>query len=67
MEPQMIIETSANRFYQVWETNEAGLDHVWFGLPIKQVGGRWVLKASARREHPEIVRKAATRIVQQAA
>lgn len=60
----MIIETSANRFYQVWETNEPDLAHVWFGLPIKQVRGRWVLRTSARREHPEVVRKAATRIVQ---
>lgn len=63
----MIIETSANRFYEVWETNESNLSHVWYGLPIKQVRGRWILKASARREHPEIVRKAATRVVQEAA
>lgn len=59
-----IIETSANLFYQVWETNEPGLAHVWYGLPIKRVRGLWALKTSARREHPEIVRKAACRIVE---
>lgn len=60
----MIIETSANKFYSVTETNEPGLSHVWYGLPVKRVRNLWVLKSSARREAPEIVRKAATRVVE---
>jgi hypothetical protein len=60
----MIIETSANKFYSVTETSEPDLSHVWYGLPVKRVSNLWVLKSSARREHPEIVRKAATRIVE---
>ena len=35
----MIIETSANRFYQVEETGNPDLAHVWFGRRVKRVGG----------------------------
>jgi hypothetical protein len=63
----MIIQTSDNRFYQVTETGSADLAHVWNGIEVKLVSGRkgtWAPKKNARAE---LVRKAATRIVQSAA
>lgn len=61
----MIIETSDNRFYRVTETNTAGLEHCYYGKRVKRVRGEWVLTAEAERKVlPELVRKAATRIVE---
>ena len=57
----MIIETSCNRFYRVWETNDADLAHIWFGVPVKRVKGEWIDRGSVR---PSPVRKAATRVVE---
>lgn len=57
----MIIETSCNNFYQVRETNNENLAHVWFGVAVKRVKGEWVPKAKARQE---LVRKEDSRIVQ---
>lgn len=66
----MIIETSANKFYQVTETNKLGLDHCWYGYSVKQVRGEFVLTAAGKRasslNRPELVRKAATRVVEAA-
>lgn len=56
----MIIETSCNHFYQVRETNDANLEHVWFGIEVKRVKGAYVPKKNARET---LVRKAATRLV----
>lgn len=56
-----IIETSDNRFYRVFATGDADLDHVWYGFEVKNVHGRWIDKKNARKE---LVRKAATRVVQ---
>ena len=62
----MIIETSDNRFYRVQETKTAGLDHCWYGKRVKRVRGQWIETAEASRTRlPELVRKAATRIVEQ--
>jgi hypothetical protein len=61
----MIIETSANRFYQVEETNQPGLDHVWYGRRVKRVGGMFGLTAKAVRSAPELVRKAATKVIEE--
>lgn len=58
----MIIETSDNRFYRVTEIGDMALAHAWTGMPVKRVKGQWLIKANAR---PELVRKAATRIVEQ--
>jgi len=55
-----IIETSANQFYRVTETNDPALAHVWRGVEVKRVKGQWVDKAKAR---PQLVRKAASRSV----
>ena len=67
---QMIIETSANKFYTVFETLAPGLDHCWYGYSVKQVGGKFVLTAAGARaqaaNRPELVRKAATKIVEAA-
>jgi hypothetical protein len=57
----MIIETSCNNFYQVRETENPNLAHVWYGVAVKRVKGEWVPKAKARTE---LVRKEATRIVE---
>jgi hypothetical protein len=63
----MIIETSANQFYRVTETGFAGLDHCWYGYSVKRVRGEFVLTALGKRafslNRPELVRKAATRVV----
>lgn len=55
----MIIETSSNIFFRVWDV--AGIDHAWMGVAVKRVGGVWVAKAKAR---PMLIRKAATRVVE---
>jgi hypothetical protein len=57
----MIIETSDNRLYSVRETGDPDLAHVWIGVEVKKVRGAYVPKAKARTE---LVRKAATRIVE---
>jgi len=56
----MIIETSANQFFAVRNTNDDDLPHVWFGTEVKRVKGAYVPKARAREI---LVRKAATRFV----
>lgn len=63
----MIIETSDNRFYRVTETDIPALDHCWNGQRVKKVNGAWELTARAARkpERQELIRKAATRIVEQ--
>lgn len=55
-----IIEDSANRFWAVWETGEATLAHVFWGVQIKRSGGTFVPKAKARTE---LVRKACTKVI----
>jgi hypothetical protein len=61
----MIIETSDNRFYRVVETNQTDLAHVWYGFEVKKVGSLFVQTAkAARSSRAELVRKAATRIVE---
>ena len=59
----MIIETSDNRFYRVEETEYGELHHVWYGTEMKRAKGAFVPKKHARIQ---LVRKAATRIVQAA-
>lgn len=69
----MIIETSDNRFYRVWETGKADLAHVWEGVRVKKVKGEWIAQTARKtaggrtvnRSFPELVRKAATKIVEQ--
>jgi hypothetical protein len=64
----MIIETTANQLYTVAETGNPALAHVWYGIPVKKVRGEYVPTARGvnlqRRNSPELVRKAATRIVE---
>ena len=67
----MIIETSANQLYTVTETDKLGLEHCWYGYSVKKRAhreGGFVLTASGKRAYearrPELVRKAAARIVQ---
>ena len=66
----MIIETSANKFYTVTEVLAPGLDHCWHGYSVKRVHGVFELTAAGLRAYaanrPELVRKAAARIVQAA-
>ncbi len=56
----MIIEDSANRFWQVRETGNPNLDHVWTGIEVKKTAAGFVPKAKARET---LVRKAATKII----
>jgi hypothetical protein len=64
----MIIETSCNRFYRVVETGNPNLAHVWFGVQVKRSKGEWIMTAASVKQYkngrPELVRKAATRVVQ---
>ena len=66
----MIIETSCNRFYDVWEIGAAGLEHCWYGYRLKKTRDGFNLTAAAAKARaaarPELVRKAATRIVEDA-
>jgi len=57
----MIIETSDNRFYRVIKNINSDLSHCWDAVAVKKVRGTWVDRARARTE---LVRKAATRIVE---
>jgi len=57
----MIIETSANQFFRVTETNSPELSHCWLGVAVKKSRGVWVNKANAREI---LVRKEATRVVE---
>jgi hypothetical protein len=56
----VIIETTDNRFFNVRETGDANLAHVWIGIEVKRVRGAYEPKAKAR---PTLVRKEASRIV----
>ena len=58
----MIIETSDNRFFNVRETGDVNLAHVWIGIEVKKVRGAYEPKAKARAT---LVRKAASRIVRE--
>lgn len=60
MTTNLIVETSAGQLYRVAETGDPDLAHVWNGIAVKRKGNGWVDKANAR---PELVRKAATRII----
>ncbi len=57
---QTIIETTSGQTYQVRETNDAALAHVWFGIEVKRAKGTFVPKKNAREM---LVRKAGSRIV----
>jgi hypothetical protein len=57
----MIVETSANYFYRVWETNHPELQHLWYGQAVKRRNGHWTNKAT---KHVELVRKAGCRVVE---
>lgn len=61
-----IIETSDSRFYQVVETGDANLAHVWHGLEVKPLkDGGFVFKKPAHKRRSELVRKAGSRIVRE--
>ena len=57
----MIVATPDNRLYFVADYDDAALAHVWRGLRGRFIGGSFVIKSNAREE---MVRKAATRIVE---
>jgi hypothetical protein len=64
--PGLIVETSANQFYIVWETGKRNADHCWLGLPAKFVKGKWVenAKDGRSRGHPRLISKTGSRIVE---
>ena len=55
-----VIEDSSNSFWAVWPTNDADLDHVFYGFQVKRSAGKFVPKANARAC---LVRKECTRVV----
>lgn len=57
----MIVETLANQFFRIRETDNANLAHVWHGIEVKRVRGAYVPKAKAREI---LVRKLGTRVVE---
>lgn len=57
----MIIRTSSNELYEVRPTNDANLDHVWYGQRVKLHGMKFV---HVKKIRTELVRKAATVLVQ---
>lgn len=57
----MIIETTAGEIYEVEETGDKNLAHVWFGIEGKIKGGIFTPKKHAKRR---LVRKLGTRIIQ---
>lgn len=59
----MIIETSDNRFYRVTEINDPNLAHCWYGIELRK--NRKTGKLTPRdASRLELVRKAATRVVE---
>ena len=58
----MIIETSANEFYQVRDTGNEALDHVWYGQKVKRIAGGFV---PVKKIRLELVRKLGCKIVTQ--
>ena len=57
----MIIETSCNRFFKVKPATAPGHEHLWLGIEVKNARGGWKEK---RRAFWQLVRKAATRVVE---
>ena len=55
-----VIEDSSNSFWAVWPTNDANLDHVFYGYEVKRSKGGFVPKANARAC---LVRKECTRVI----
>ena len=55
-----IIETLDGNIYRVTETGSADLAHVWNGVRIRRVGGKWVDRKNAR---VELVRKVGARVL----
>ena len=67
----MIIKTSDGRFYNVNETGDINLSHVWNGIEVKHVAGHWAVTHNVgpswvAKKNAKIclVRKAATRVVE---
>lgn len=56
----MIIETSCNRFYRVWETNQDGLEHVWYGTEVKRTKNAGFVTKRVNPGRFELVRKEAS-------
>lgn len=64
----MIIETSDNRFYRVRAHDLECMAHCYLGVELKRIGGKFAPKyplGNRRRDTEELVRKAATKIVEQ--
>lgn len=59
----MIIQTTAGELFQVRETGDASLEHVWLGVAVKRSGENFIPKKNAREI---LVRKMATRVVRAA-
>lgn len=65
----MIIETSSGQLYSVKDLADPAVAHVWHAFPVKRTKHGFVMTARGLRLAEvgkfELVRKAATRIVEQ--
>lgn len=63
----MIIETTCNRFYQVRETGNPDLAHVWLGEEVRfdKKAQAWIKKPNRKGSgnRPQLVRKEGSRVV----
>jgi hypothetical protein len=63
----MIIETNANQLYQVRETGDKNLPHVWLGTPVKReryADGDMIKVRFTPKGKERLIRKALCRVVQ---
>jgi hypothetical protein len=64
----MIIETATGRLYTVVPTDKEGLEHCWYGFPVRKVRGEYVVTPRGEgmqyRNSPELVRRAGCRTVE---
>lgn len=44
----MIVQDAAGQFFQVRETDDANLSHVWFGIEVKRAKNGFEPKKNAR-------------------
>jgi len=64
----MIIETASGQLYTVAETDKLGLEHCWYGFPVRKVRGEYVVTIRGEgmqyRNSPELIRKLGCRVVE---
>lgn len=57
----MIIETTANQYFEVTETGDSNLSHVWYGQQVKRTKNGFI---PVKKIRMELVRKLGTKLIQ---